>query len=103
MTVSPGRSSPVGATLLDGGVNFCVFSRKASAVELLLFDDAGDAEPTRVIRLDAPTHRTYRYWHVFVSGLRAGQAYAYRAFGPSEPGQGLRFDAAKVLLDPYAR
>jgi isoamylase len=103
MTVSPGRSFPLGASLVDGGVNFCVFSRRASAVELLLFDDAGAEEPARVIRLDARAHRTYHYWHAFVPGLRSGQVYAYRAVGPFDPARGLRFDPAKVLLDPYGR
>src|SRR4030095_4573580 len=55
-----------------------------SAVELLLFDCPQDAEPGRVICLDARTHRTYHYWHAFVPGLRAGQTYAYRAVGPAE-------------------
>src|SRR5262245_56963443 len=58
MTVSPGRTFPLGASVVDGGANFCVFSRTADAAELLLFDGAGSREPARVIRLDAPTHRT---------------------------------------------
>jgi glycogen operon protein len=103
MTVPSGRSFPLGATLENGGVNFCVFSRKASAVELLLFDRTCDTEPARVIHLDAPTHRTYHYWHAFVPGLHAGQVYAYRAVGPVDPARGLRFDPTKVLLDPYGR
>ena len=103
MSVSAGRSFPLGATLVEGGVNFCVFSRKASAVELVLCDAAGDAEPARVIALDARAHRTYHYWHAFVPGLGAGQVYAYRAVGPFDPARGLRFDPAKVLLDPYGR
>jgi isoamylase len=85
MTVPAGRSFPLGASVAEGGVNFCVFSRKASAVELLLFDSACDAEPERVIRLDASRHRTYYYWHAFVPGSRAGQLYAYRAVGPFDP------------------
>jgi isoamylase len=56
-----------------------------------------------VIRLDAPTHRTYHYWHAFVPGLRSGQVYAYRAIGPFDSAHGLRFDPAKLLLDPYGR
>src|SRR5690242_1655724 len=103
MTVASGRSFPLGATVVEGGVNFCVFSRKARAVDLVLFDDACDAEPARVIRLDVPTHRSYHYWHAFVPGVRAGQVYAYRAVGPVDPARGLRFDPAKVLLDPYGR
>src|SRR5262245_22990682 len=103
MTVSPGRTFPLGASVVDGGVNFCVFSRTADAVELLLFDGASSREPARVIRLDAPTHRTYHYWHAFVPGLRSGQVYAYRAIGHFDPAHGLRFDPAKLLLDPYGR
>src|SRR5271169_4234930 len=98
-----GRSFPLGATVLTEGVNFSVFSRQASRVDLLLFDDAAATHPARVIELDPRTHRTYHYWHVFVPGIRPGQAYAYRAAGPFDPGRGLRFDPAKALLDPYGR
>ena len=103
MNVSPGRCFPLGATPVEGGVNFSVFSSQASRLELLLFDSACDAEPARVICLDAGRHRTYHYWHAFVPGLRPGQAYAYRAVGPFDPARGLRFDPAKALLDPYGR
>src|SRR5512138_712106 len=103
LRVASGRSFPLGATLQEGGVHFCVFSTRATAVELLLFDGAGDAEPAHVIRLDAARHRTYHYWHAFVPGLRAGQVYAYRAVGPVDPARGLRFEPTKVLLDPYGR
>jgi glycogen operon protein len=98
-----GRNSPLGATVLAEGVNFSVFSRQASRVELLLFDDAAAAQPARVIELDARAHRTYHYWHVFVPGIGPGQVYAYRASGPFDPTRGLRFDPDKVLVDPYGR
>ena len=98
-----GSSFPLGATLQQGGVNFSVYSKNAGAVELLLFDRAGDHRPSRSLMLDPGTHRTYHYWHVFVPGIGAGQAYAYRAYGPYEPEKGLRFDPDKVLLDPYGR
>jgi isoamylase len=100
---NPGRSFPLGATVLGDGVNFSVFSREASRVDLLLFDDPAAAHPTRVIDLDARSHRTYHYWHAFVSGIGPGQIYAYRASGPFDPAHGLRFDPGKVLLDPYGR
>src|SRR5678815_1697862 len=103
MTGASGRSFPLGATVVEDGVNFCVFSRKASAVELLLFDGACDAEPARVVRLDAARHRTYHYWHAFVPGVRPGQLYGYRVEGPNDPHRGLRFDPGKLLLDPYGR
>jgi glycogen operon protein len=98
-SVGLGSSAPLGATIVPGGVNFSVFSKHASRVELLLFDDAS-AEPSRVIALDS-LHRTYHYWHAAVAGLTAGQVYAYRVTGPFAPEHGLRFDADKVLLDPY--
>jgi isoamylase len=98
-----GRSFPLGATVLAGGVNFSVFSRQARGVELLLFDDPDAAQPTRVIDLDARTQRTYHYWHVFVPGIGPRQIYGYRASGPFDPARGLRFDPDKVLLDPYGR
>ena len=99
----PGLSFPLGATVLPEGVNFSVFSRHATRIELLLFDNAAQAQPTRVVDFDPRKHRTYYYWHVFVPGIRPGQLYAYRAFGPFDPEHGLRFDPSKALLDPYGR
>jgi isoamylase len=99
--VLPGTSAPLGASLRPGGVNFSVFSKSASLIELLLFDHCNVAEPSRIIPLDAKTHRSYHYWHAFVPGLGPGQLYGYRAHGPCAPERGLRFDAEKLLIDPY--
>src|ERR1700704_1543064 len=101
--VEPGKSFPLGASLVADGSNFSVFSKHASAVELLLFNGADDTRPSRVIDLDPRTQRTYHYWHAFVPGVEAGQIYGYRAHGPFVPEKGLRFDVGKVLLDPYAK
>jgi len=98
-----GRSFPIGATVYPDGVNFSVFSRDADTVELLLFDRIDDPRPSRVIPLDPRKNRTYHYWHLFVSNLKPGQIYGYRAIGPLEPRKGFRFDPEKVLLDPYGR
>jgi len=98
-----GHSWPLGATVVDGGINFSLFSRSATSVELLLFDREDDARPARMMRLDPAANRTYHYWHVFVSGVKAGQIYAYRVRGGFDPASGMRFDPAKVLLDPYGR
>src|SRR5438270_11926049 len=100
---STGRSYPLGATVFPDGVNFSVFSRGASAVELLLFNREDDARPARVIPIDPASNRTYHYWHVFVPGVRPGQIYGYRVHGPWDPANGMRFDPTKVLLDPYGR
>ena len=101
--VEEGSSSPLGATPSPGGVNFSVFSRHATGVQLLLFDAADDTKAARVVDLDPSTNRTYYYWHVFVPNVRPGQLYGYRVDGPLDPSSGLRFDATKVLLDPYGR
>ena len=100
---SAGQSAPLGATVYPSGVNFSVFSRSASALDLLFFDHEDDARPSRIIPIDPCTNHTYHYWHVFVAEARPGQIYAYRAYGPSDPGNGFRFDCDKVLLDPYGR
>src|SRR5271154_3849318 len=101
--VRRGTSSPLGAIVQAGGLNFSVFSKNATLVELLLFDSADATAPARVIPLDPRTHRTYHYWHVFVPGLKPGQIYGFRAHGPFEPERGLRFAGNRVLLDPYGR
>ena len=96
-----GGSSPLGATPSPDGVNFSVFSRHATGVELLLFDGVDDTKAASVVRLDPAANRTYYYWHVFVPNVRPGQLYGYRVEGPFDPSSGMRFDPAKVLLDPY--
>ena len=101
--VEPGTSYPLGATAHPDGVAFSVFSRGATLVELLLFDREDASEPSRVVTLDPAHHRTYHYWHAFVPGLAPGQLYGYRAHGPFEPARGRRYDAMKLLLDPYGR
>ncbi len=100
---SIGLHHPLGATILDGGVNFCVFARHADYLELVFFEEADDREPSRVIRLDPRLNRTHHYWHVFVPGVEAGQIYGWRAHGPFDPQRGYRFDGQKLLIDPYAR
>ncbi len=101
--IAEGSTFPLGAHVTPSGVNFSVFSKHATGLDLLLFDRDDDARPARVIPIDAATNRHYHYWHVFVPGLKAGQLYAFRAAGPFDPANGHRFDAAKILLDPYGR
>ncbi len=101
--VTAGRPSPIGATVTEGGVNFSLFSRTASSVELLLFDREDSPKPSRVVAFNPVANRTYHYWHYFLPGVKSGQLYGYRVSGPNEPQRGLRFDPEKVLLDPYCR
>jgi isoamylase len=84
-----GRSAPLGATPMPSGVNFSLYSRAATGVELCFFDRADDARPSRAIRLDPATQRTWEFWHAFVPGVRPGQLYGYRVDGPFEPERGL--------------
>jgi len=98
-----GLSFPIGATVYNDGVNFCLWSKNATAVELLLFDSPKAEYPSTIITLDPKKNKTFYYWHIFVSKLKSGQVYAYRVYGPSEIGVGHRFDGSKVLIDPYSR
>ena len=103
LNTAAGRSSPIGATVGDGGVNFCVYAKHADAIELLLFDSAGDAKPraNRYPRSAAKPH--LRLLARFSSpASEAGQLYGYRVSGPNDPAAGLRFDPQKLLVDPYA-
>lgn len=84
-----GSSFPLGATVLEDGVNFSVFSKNADAIELLLFDNAEDPGPTRTILLDPKKNRTYHYWHAHVPDIGQGQIYGYRAHGSYEPERGM--------------
>jgi isoamylase len=103
LSVKPGEPLPLGATPNDHGVQFAVFSRHATGVELLLFAHAQDGTATEVIDLDPRTNKTGNIWHVQVDGIGPGQYYLYRVFGPYEPNRGHRFNPNKLLLDPYAK
>ena len=102
-TSNPGWSSPLGATVVQNGVNFSLYSRTAEAVDLLLFDREDDPKPSQLFQIDPATNRTYHYWHTHVPGVKPGQLYGYRVNGPFDPAKGLRFDRKRVLLDPYGR
>jgi glycogen operon protein len=94
-----GRHEPLGAHARDGGVNFAVWSENATRIELCIFDGAGQREITRYA-LHGPFDGVF---HGFLPGLAPGLVYGLRADGPYAPQQGHRFNAKKLLLDPYAR
>jgi len=100
-----GSRYPFGAEPDAHGVNFSVFSRHATGMELLLFEHADSPEPFQVIVLDAEHHRTFFAWHVYVKGLQTDAFYNWRASGPGGyiADTGYRFDAQKALTDPWAR
>ncbi|HSE67204.1 MAG TPA: alpha-amylase family glycosyl hydrolase, partial [Gemmatimonadales bacterium] len=100
MRIHRGRPYPLGATWDGLGVNFALFSERATRVELCLFEHA-DA-PRESLRLELP-EQTDQIWHGYVVGILPGQLYGFRVYGPYEPAAGLRFNPNKVLLDPYAK
>nr|WP_190174979.1 glycogen debranching protein GlgX [Streptomyces nitrosporeus] len=100
--VWPGAPMPLGARYRTGpdggaGTNFALWAAGAESVVLCLFDAGG-----RETRLPL-TELTHEIWHGFVPGVRPGQRYGYRVHGRWDPWTGARWNAAKLLLDPYAR
>ncbi|MGR8981078.1 MAG: glycogen debranching protein GlgX [Gammaproteobacteria bacterium] len=102
--VKPGKPYPPGSKHSAGGVNFSIFSRHATAVELLLFESSDSEQPFQTIELKKDKNRTFFSWHVFVKELPVGTWYAWRLDGPNHASQsGLRFDKDKLILDPWAK
>jgi len=94
---------PYGAILHEGGLQFVVFSRSATAMRVLLYDRVGDPDPAEVIDLDPDLNRWGDVWSLFVPGLGQGQLYHFQADGPHEPERGHLFDPQARLVDPYAK
>jgi isoamylase len=92
-----GAPFPLGARWDGEGTNFSLFSEHAQRVELCLFGEGGVEE-----RIDV-THNTVHNWHCYLPGTGPGQRYGYRVHGPYAPLEGHRFNAHKLLVDPYAR
>jgi isoamylase len=99
MHIDEGRHEPMGAHVRDGGVNFAVFSEHAERIELCLFDAAAQQEIHRY-ELAGPHDGVF---HGFLPGAGPGLVYGLRAHGPYRPEDGHRFNAHKLLLDPWAR
>jgi glycogen debranching enzyme GlgX len=95
----PGQPWPLGSSWDGHGVNFAVFSRHASSMTLCVFDETGETESAR---LNFPA-RTGDIWHGYIPDVGPGLIYGLRADGPWQPGNGHKFNASKLLLDPYAR
>jgi isoamylase len=97
--VWPGDPERLGATPDARGVNFALFSQNAERVELCLFSDDGCRELERI----AMPEYTNQVWHCYLPGMKPGQLYGYRVYGPYAPERGHRFNHHKLLIDPYAR
>ncbi len=93
-----GLPYPLGAQFDGNGVNFAIFSSNATRVQLCLFNKNGKGEQ----RIDLPQY-TDEVFHGYIKGLKPGQLYGYRVYGPYDPEKGHRFNPNKLLIDPYAR
>jgi isoamylase len=97
--IKEGSPHPRGAVWDGQGVNFSLFSAHATKVEVCLFDSSGQSEQERI---ELPEYRD-EIWHGYLPGIGPGTVYGYRVHGPYAPEEGHRFNANKLLLDPYAR
>ncbi len=97
MQAWPGQPYPLGASYDGWGTNFSLFSALAERVDLCLVDDSGGE-----VRIEIG-ESTQHCWHLYLPDVGPGQLYGFRVHGPHDPGSGLRCNAAKLLLDPYAR
>jgi glycogen debranching enzyme len=99
VALQPGRPWPMGVSFDGSGVNFAVFSANATQIDLCLFDETGQTE---VARVPLPSRRN-DVWFGRLPGAGPGLTYGLRAHGPWRPDKGHRFNASKLLLDPWAR
>src|ERR1700730_9698382 len=100
MRVWTGAPYPLGATWTGTGINFAIYSENATGIDLCLFDEPeADRENVRIRFREKTDH----VWHLFLPDAQPGQLYGYRVYGPYTPQQGHRFNASKVVVDPYAR
>ncbi len=93
----PGRNEPLGVTVDADGANVAVWAENAEAVYLCLIDQDGSERQIQI------KEQTFHVFHGYIPGLRPGQRYGLRIHGPWDPNRGKRFNAHKLLLDPYAK
>ena len=98
-TILPGKPYPQGATWDGTGVNFSLYSETATRVELCLFEDVAARRSENVSLREV----TGYVWHAYLPGVKLGQLYGYRVYGPYEPERGCRYNPSKLLIDPYAK
>src|SRR5947207_12052417 len=95
-----GHPYPLGATWMGNGVNFALFSERATSIDLCLFENLDSVQEN--IRIPM-TEQTEQVWHIFLPDVRPGQLYGFRVSGPYDPEKGMRFNSSKLLIDPYAK
>ncbi len=103
--ITPGHRYPAGATVGPDGTNFCIFSRHATAVQLLLYEKPDSSTPFQTINLDPVKNRTFFFWHVGIQGTTGQEkmSYTWKVDGPDNDDPGHRFNPKVELLDPWAK
>ncbi len=91
-------SNGLGARCVDDGVIFSLYTAVAEAVVLCLYAPDGREVARHALELVRDG-----IWSRHVPGCLPGQRYGYRVHGPYRPAEGLRCNAHKLLIDPYAR
>ncbi len=72
-----------------------MFSKHGTKVSICVFDEKGEHR-------HALKQRDGDVNFGFIKGIKAGTRYGFRVEGPWAPELGLRYDATKLLVDPYA-
>lgn len=95
---TPDLNNRGGTKVRDGGIEFALFSKNATKVELCLFDEVGERETKRFTLHQHEDH----IWRGFFPRAKVGLKYGYRVHGPYEPHNGHWFNPNKLLVDPFA-
>lgn len=103
ITPEAGSPIPLGATVSGDGIGFSVFSRHATSVTLIIFQNEDRFSPYTEFPLDPAVNKTGDIWHIFLRGLKAGAQYGYIMDGPADNTAGHRFNKNRLLIDPYAK
>ena len=93
-TVLPGKPYPQGATWDGTGVNFSLYSEKASSIELCLFHGPDSGESETIVMREC----TGYVWHCYLPGVKLGQLYGYRVHGPFDPERGDRCRVERCVV-----
>ncbi|WP_029068516.1 glycogen debranching protein GlgX [Jonesia quinghaiensis] len=87
----------------DGGVDVAVHAAHADAVDFCVLTPAETSGSPWEERRMPLTQKSYGVWHGFVDDVPLGTRYGFRVHGKWDPRSGFRHNAAKLLVDPYAR
>ena len=90
------KATDLGVVVTPRGLEAALDLPNAEGVALCLFD--GDREVSRFPLSRGPD----RIFRGLAPGFAAGARYGFRVHGPFDPNRGHRFDASKLLADPYA-